>query len=151
MNPRTSTLDVYSIAADKEGARAAAAWLAARGRQRSMPSSMVARLDQCLDEALANIIAYGGPSARASPIDLSLRIHREADHDTAALTVSDAGAPFNPLSTTLQASGRPAGLAEVEPGGLGLVMIRAFSDTQAYHFDRGRNLLTFAVSWADTA
>jgi serine/threonine-protein kinase RsbW len=151
MNPRTPTLDAYSVVADREGARAAAAWLEARGRQRCMPSSLVARLDQCLDEALANVIAYGGPSARASTIDLSLRVHREADHDIAALTVSDAGTPFNPLSITGRTDTRPASLAEAEPGGLGLVMIRAFSDMQAYCFDRGRNHLTFSVLWADSA
>jgi serine/threonine-protein kinase RsbW len=151
MSLRTPTLDVYCVGADREGAQAAATWLETLGRQRSMPSSLVTRLDQCLDEALANVIAYGGPSARASTIDLSLRVHREANHDVAALTVSDAGTPFNPLATTAQAGARPASLAEAEPGGLGLVMIRAFSDTQAYRFDGGRNHLTFAVSWAGTA
>jgi serine/threonine-protein kinase RsbW len=151
MSPRAPTLDAYSVVADREGARAAALWLEARGRQRCVPSSLVARLDQCLDEALANVIAYGGPSARASTIDLSLRVHRAADHDIAALTVSDAGTPFNPLSITGRTDARTVSLAEAEPGGLGLVMIRAFSDTQAYCFDRGRNHLTFSVLWADSA
>ena len=62
MTPRMPSLDQYSVTAHREGVRAAAAWLAGCGRQRDMPPSEVSRLDQCLDEALANVIrhAYHG-------------------------------------------------------------------------------------------
>ena len=44
---------------------------------------------------------------------------------------------------------RPASLAEAKPGGLGLLMIRNFSDDVSYRRSEGRNHLTITVSWTE--
>jgi anti-sigma regulatory factor (Ser/Thr protein kinase) len=113
--------------------------------ERSVPAEQIRRLDLCLNEALANIITHGGPAARSSPVQLVFRVRHHADINEVALTVSDSGAAFDPL--THQSSPRPQTLAEAEPGGLGLIMMRNFSDALSYHYSEGRNQLTFIVRW----
>jgi anti-sigma regulatory factor (Ser/Thr protein kinase) len=41
-------------------------------------------------------------------------------------------------------------LAEAQPGGLGLSMLRSYSDHLAYRREAGRNQLTLTVRWRET-
>lgn len=136
-----------SVGADAEEAGRASAWLETVCLERGVPAEQIRRLDLCLNEALANIIAHGGPAARSSPVQLVFRVCRHADINEVALTVSDSGAAFDPLAH--QSGPRPQTLAEAEPGGLGLIMMRNFSDALSYRYSEGRNQLTFSVRWAE--
>jgi anti-sigma regulatory factor (Ser/Thr protein kinase) len=142
----TSSVAEFSINVDAEGARRASAWLEAAAIEQRVPREQITRLDQCLTEALANIITHGGPAARTSPVRLYLDAHIEPGSCQAAVTVSDSGVAFDPLAYE-QKSG-PQTLSEAEPGGLGLVMMRGFSDSMIYSYGEGRNQLTFRVFWA---
>jgi serine/threonine-protein kinase RsbW len=137
-----------AISADRPSAGRALAWLTATASEGGVPSAQVLRLDHCLDEALANVIACGDARALASPITVKLEVRREADRSIALVTVTDAGVAFNPLEALEGQGTRPKVLSAVEPGGLGLVMIRAFSDVLEYGYRDGCNHFTFAVSWA---
>ena len=106
------------------------------------------RLDHCLDEALANVIRHGGPNALASPVHLQFRVRRGAGACTAELSVSDAGLAFDPSAHTIAAP-HPASLVDATPGGLGLLLIRNFSDDLSYRHTDGRNHLTITVSWVE--
>jgi anti-sigma regulatory factor (Ser/Thr protein kinase) len=44
---------------------------------------------------------------------------------------------------------RPASLVDATPGGLGLLLIRNFSDELSYNHSQGRNHLTITVSWVE--
>ena len=138
-------LEELSISADRAEVRRASDWLEEACQRYEVHQATQERLALSLNEALENTILYGGPSARASPIFLRLEVATDGTGGEAGVTVSDGGFAFDPLSVTEKPL--PKTLAEAEPGGLGLVMIRRFSDWLEYRHEAGRNHLTFGVRW----
>jgi len=138
-----------SIRADTAEVRRASRWLESAALQQRVPAEQIARLDLCLNEALANILAHGGHSALASEVRLQLRVRHEAGDHEAAVTVSDAGIAFDPLA--YQPGPRADSLEEIEPGGLGLIMMREAADDLGYLRSEGRNLLTITVRCDEAA
>jgi serine/threonine-protein kinase RsbW len=137
-----SSADELEISGNAAEIRRAAEWLTSACRQHNLPQDLIERLELCLHEALANVITHGGETALAAPIRLRLEIHL----DSASVTVSDAGVPFDPRSVPEKVL--PGTLQEASPGGLGLVMIRRSADRIDYRQERGRNHFTFGVRWA---
>jgi anti-sigma regulatory factor (Ser/Thr protein kinase) len=137
--------DELTIGADSAEVRRASEWLVTTCRQRDVPQAPVARLELCLNEVLANVIAHAGSKALGAPIRLRLEVGRGQDCSEASVTVSDAGMEFDPLSVPKRAL--PGSLTEASPGGLGLLVIRRCSDWLRYRHDAGRNHLTFGVRW----
>lgn len=135
----TSALQIKAAVAD---VRAASEWLAAFGALHAVPPDQINRLDLCLNEALANVISYGDDTALAQPIYLHMRVTAGC---AAAVTISDAGIPFDMAHAPI--GERPHSLEEAEPGGLGLLMLRSFSDELTYQRNGDRNELTFCVRW----
>src|SRR5262245_47328544 len=131
-----------TIRADTWDARRASVWLESASLAQGVPLEQIVRLDHCLDEALANVIAHGGPTALASPVRLQLGVWRSNGACTAELSVADAGVAFDPSHAASATMPRPASLAEARPGGLGLLMIRRFSDDLSYRRSEGCNHLT---------
>lgn len=144
-----ANLAVLAIPADLAEIRRASAWLETAGRECKVPAEHILRLDLCLNEALANVIGYGGLDALSSPIRLSLSAQGGIDSGVATLTVTDAGVPFDPLA--YQPKPMPMSLDEVEPGGLGILMMRDAADVVAYRYSEGCNQLTFEVRWPSVA
>lgn len=137
-----------SIRADIADMRRASDWLARTATHRGVPEKHVMRLDQCLDEALANVITHGGPTAQSAPVRLAFDYPADADLHHAALTVIDAGRPFNPLTAAVKQ--KPATLLDAEPGGLGLTLMRTFADELKYEHREGFNHLTMIIRWPAT-
>lgn len=144
--PFADPVSALSIDPDTSQFRHASDWLEQRGRELGIPPEQITRLDICLNEVLANVLDHGGASARSAPIGLRLARRRDPHGAEAALTVTDAGTPFDPL--TVLPRPRPRTLAEAGPGGLGLVMVRANADSLSYEYADGRNQLTFRVRWS---
>ncbi len=144
----TGSVAELSISADTGEIRRASAWLEKVGREQGVPADPISRLDLCLNETLANIIAHGGPEARSSPIRLELQARIEPGTREAVLTISDSGVAFDPLAH--KPSRAPKTLSETEPGGLGIVMMHGYSDAIQYRYECGRNRLAFKVVWADS-
>jgi len=136
-----------SIRADASEVRRASSWLEATCHQHGVPDEHIGRLDLCLNEALANIIAHGSSEADA-PVLLRMTFGHYRDQQQASVKVIDSGPRFD--TTTAELKAVPASLADAEPGGLGLKMIRSFSDAQAYHYVDGCNELSFSVRWSAT-
>lgn len=134
-----------SISADGEGLSQASEWLDATGLELGVPEEQIRRLDLCLNEALANIVAHGGQAAKASPVELQFQVCGQPDATEASLRVTDAGAPFDPL--VYKSKPRPKSLDEAVPGGLGLMMMHEFSDNLSYRYKEGRNQITFTIYW----
>jgi anti-sigma regulatory factor (Ser/Thr protein kinase) len=134
----------FAIAASGAEVRRAAEWLVANCRQRDVPQAQIDRLELCLHEALANVITHGGENAAAAPIRMRLEVTRDPQC-SASVTVIDAGRAFDPSSVPDRIA--PKTLAEAEPGSLGLVMIRSFSDWLDYRRESGCNHLTFGTRW----
>jgi len=134
-----------SIQADTRIIRRASTWLVDTGRHLCIPADQINRLDLCLNEVLANIIMHGGEAVTSSPILLELQARHQHDKDAAMLTVSDGGIAFDPVSGPINPA--PTSLDEAEPGGLGLLMIRKFTDGLSYEYKDNRNILTLTVQW----
>jgi anti-sigma regulatory factor (Ser/Thr protein kinase) len=135
----------FSIRADPREARRASIWLGEAGSARGIPSDPLWRLDLCVTEALANVIVHGGAGANASPIRLRLDVRCSASSGEASVTVSDAGAAFDPLEAPPKAQART--LAEAELGGHGLILMGRFADALEYSYSEGQNHLTIHVRW----
>lgn len=136
------SLSIDAIGAD---VRRASDWLEQTCEQRAVPQTAAERLVLSLNEALANIICHGGVTALSSPVLIHLAVIADAQCGKASVTVSDAGIAFNPLAVAEKS--RPKTLAESSPGGLGLVMIRRFSDALDYRHEAGLNHFTFCTTW----
>jgi serine/threonine-protein kinase RsbW len=136
----------FSIRGDSGEIPRASTWLHEVGPARGIPAEPLWRLDLCVTEALANVVDHGGAGAASQPIRLRLEIERDAAGGEATVTVSDAGTAFNPVA----APARPpaATLAEAEPGGKGLTLLRRFADALDYAYRDAQNHLTIQVRWA---
>ena len=134
-----------AIRADSAESRRAAEWLWTSGQANGVPEECIARLDHCMDEALANVVAHGGPGARASDIVVGLEVRRDAGLNMAILSINDAGVAFDPTRAAVAA--RPGSLAEAQPGGLGIPMMRSYAERIVYTRIGDRNHLRFMVSW----
>ena len=136
-----------TIRADTQETRRASRWLVAAADANRVPADATVRLDHCLDEALANVIAHGGPAARASPVGLHFTVRRTRGACAADLTLLYDGVAFDP--SRHEPRSRPANLEEASPGGLGLHMLRHFADALDYGRSDGRNRLTITVNWTE--
>jgi anti-sigma regulatory factor (Ser/Thr protein kinase) len=140
----TSNLTIQPTIAD---VRLASEWLARDGLAHGVPEADLGRLDLCLNEALANVLAHGAGSAAEQSIRLLLRVHSQQPAvGEASVTVLDAGPAFDPTTAVLKA--QASSLTDATPGGLGLLMMRKFSDALTYHRENERNVLTVTVRWA---
>ncbi len=96
----------------------------------------LARMHVALEEAVVNAAMHAFPPEKIGRIEVRFRM----DGDMAELEVEDDGIDFDP--TTAVEQPRAATLAETDPGGLGLVLIRALCSTVAYEFKDGVKRLT---------
>lgn len=138
-----------SISADADQIRVASDWLARAAAEHRVPADPTWRLDLCLNEALANAIDHGGTRVLSSDVRLHLEVRRGPGGNEAEVTISDAGTAFDPLGVPPRPA--PRSLEEAEPGGLGLPLLRRFSDRMSYRHVEGRNHLTFSVRWDEAA
>ena len=141
-----SPFEELAVGARGTEARRASEWLEAACLRRNVPRAQVERLSLCLHEALANIIAHGGGAARAAPVRLLLEVRFDPGGGSATVTVSDAGAAFDPVSVPERTP--PKTLGEAASGGLGLAMIRRCADWLGYRHESGCNHFTFGARWS---
>lgn len=134
-----------SIRADSDETRRASTWLGEAGSARGIPAEPLWRLDLCMTEALANVLAHGGPEVASNAIELRLDVRASGSGGEASVTVSDRGIAFDPR--TVQPKRRPRTLQEAEPGGHGVTFLRQFADALDYSYSEGQNHLTIHVRW----
>lgn len=92
-----------------------------------------------LEEILSNIVKYAFPGAERH--EISVRVSPESGF--IALHFEDDGRPFDP--TEVPAPDTVAPLEERRIGGLGLHLVRAFSDRISYRRNRDRNHLEIRI------
>jgi anti-sigma regulatory factor (Ser/Thr protein kinase) len=119
----------------REVARAAE-WVADIAREEALSPRLAFRVDLCLEEALANVVAYAFPGGGSH--DVVVRC--ETDADSVMLEVEDDGRAFDPLA---QPPPRwPRRLADAGIGGRGVALIRHFAEESRYRREEGKNRLT---------
>jgi anti-sigma regulatory factor (Ser/Thr protein kinase) len=145
-SPVRNSYAELSIRAEGDEVRRASSWIERTCGELGVPMSEIRRLDVCLNEILANILAHGGDGALFALIDLQLEVNLTEAGSTAIVTVSDRGVAFDLVAAATPA--RAHSLAEVMPGGLGLLMIRNSVDSLGYRYSDGRNQVSFGVRWS---
>lgn len=129
--------------AELQEIRQASDWLEASAVQQGIPPLQREQLSLCLNEVLANIVNHGGAAASATPISIQFALEEMDGQHSACVTVSDSGQAFDPTTAVIKA--RPTSLADAEPGGLGLLLLRSNAEHLQYHYQQGRNTLRFCV------
>jgi len=135
-----STVSSETVAAASRWARDLAADLRL-GHQDSY------RIDLVLSEIVQNAVDH----IDLADAELPLEVHAEIDRGTLRLTVVDAGAAFDPLSVPFPA--QPENIEAATLGGLGVHLVREFSERCGYERrgDRNRFEAVFALAPPATA
>ena len=137
--------EILSIAAEAGEFSRATNWLESVCNAHGVPVDARYRLDICLDEALANVLAHGGEAARVVPIVLKLTPSGTPQAGTVWLTFHAGGIAFDPASHRTRPA--PESLEEAEPGGLGILMMRSNAERIIYQRIGDANRTSFLVRW----
>ncbi len=105
------------------------------GEKWSLSSKAVVELNLILDELTSNIVEHGN-----SEQDGEINIKLTKKNTVITLVITDEGPPFDPTITPPVDIALP--LEERKCGGLGIHLIRRFSDNCKYKRVKNRNVLT---------
>jgi anti-sigma regulatory factor (Ser/Thr protein kinase) len=112
-----------------------AAWIEGWARQ-GVSSDVSFAVQLCLEEAVANVIMYGG----VSDARLKIVIEIERNNTTLVARVVDNGRQFDP--TLASPPSMPTSLVEAKIGDLGIHLMRSFASGMHYERRDGCNRLT---------
>ena len=112
-----------------------AAWIEGWAR-RGVSSDVSFAVQLCLEEAVANVIMYGG----VSDARLKIVIEIERNGTTLVARVVDNGRQFDP--TQAPPPSMPTSLVEAKIGDLGIHLMRSFASGMHYERRDGCNRLT---------
>jgi serine/threonine-protein kinase RsbW len=114
---------------------AAAQWVEMIAIDQQFPEQLVFALQICLEELLTNVVRHGGATSSGDlsevpvpPLKVEISISISAQR--VSMTVEDSGKPFDVMNAPAHRIDQP--LDEVQPGGLGIQLIRNFASTIAY-------------------
>jgi serine/threonine-protein kinase RsbW len=100
---------------------------------------LIFRLALVLEEALTNVIDYAFDTE--APQQITVQLHGEVD--TVTVQIIDKGKPFNPLQD--HTINLPTSLNDAGHGGLGLHLIRSYTQTCHYQRIDNQNILTLIL------
>lgn len=116
-------------------------WVQTVEQQSGLSADLAFALGLCLEEAIANIIMYGGTAG--GDIHVTLQRTRSG----LVVRIEDDGWQFDP--TAVPAPAPPQTLDDAHAGNLGIHLIRTFSTDMRYQRERGRNTLTLTFAPAE--
>jgi anti-sigma regulatory factor (Ser/Thr protein kinase) len=116
-------------------------WLDEAAARHNLAPKLLEAMHVVLEEAVMNVAMHAILPDDAREILVSFA----AAGGLAELVIEDAGQEFNPV--TAPEIPRPKSLAEAEPGGMGLKLLRRYCTDMDYERAGGRNRLTlrFAI------
>jgi serine/threonine-protein kinase RsbW len=113
----------------------AAKWVETIAVDQKFPEELVFALQVCLEELLTNVVRHGGAKSSGDlsevpvpPLNVEITISTGAQR--VSMTVEDNGKPFDVVNAPAHRIDQP--LDEVQPGGLGIQLIRNFASSIAY-------------------
>lgn len=112
-----------------------AGWIEGFTRQGTSPDVSFA-VQLCLEEAVANIIMYGG----AKDDGIVIAVELERNYGTLVARIEDNGRQFDPTRAPQPVPA--ASLDEAKVGDLGIHLMRSFANGMDYERRDGRNRLT---------
>ena len=114
---------------------AAAQWVDTIAVEQQFPEQLVFALQVCLEELLTNVVRHGGAKSSGDlsevpipPLNVEISISTGAQR--VSMAVEDNGKPFDVVNAPAHGIDQP--LDEVQPGGLGIQLIRNFASSIAY-------------------
>jgi serine/threonine-protein kinase RsbW len=118
-----------------EDISAAAQWVNMIAAEQKFSEQLVFALQICLEELLTNIVRHGGAKSSGDlsevpipPLNVEISISTGAQR--VSMTVEDNGKPFDVVNAPAHRIDQP--LDELQPGGLGIQLIRNFASSIAY-------------------
>ena len=99
------------------------------------PDPQILDMQLAIEEAVTNSIRHG---YRGNPGDIT--IHCESGPELMTVVIIDNAPAFNPLSMPQPDTSSP--LEERKTGGLGIYLLRQVTDSVAYRYESGKNILT---------
>ena len=139
VHPGSETL---TLRADLAELARVPAWLATAGAQLALPEATIFALDLCLEEAVSNIVLYGLSDAPPEQQTVRLTMSREAT--ALRLVIEDNGPEFDPLQAPDPQL--PTRLEDAAIGGLGIHLMRRFTQSMHYQRHDGTNTLSIDFS-----
>jgi serine/threonine-protein kinase RsbW len=125
-------------------------WLEALASAQGFPEDMSYGIQLCVEELFTNVVRHGGgvwEEAATSAVNMTIGVTR-AD-DAVTLVLEDNGKPFD--TGAAPAKTVQGDLASVQPGGLGIKLIREFSSGLSYSHEGGINRTTLKFLWPHSA
>jgi serine/threonine-protein kinase RsbW len=117
---------------------AAASWVESIAAELHLQESHVFAIQVFLEELMSNIVRHGQAAQDCShprspdpakPLLISIAVN--AFEDRIIMSVEDNGVPFNVAEAPAKGIDRP--LHKVQPGGLGIQLIKSFADNLHYN------------------
>lgn len=130
---------------------AAMAWVRSIAADLNLPEAKSFDIQVCLEELMSNIVRHGQPEtpngslSNGSPRSLSIALTVDTHGDAIVMTLEDNGRPFDVTQAHAKAIDEP--LQEIDPGGLGIALIKSFATDLRYRRTEMGNRVTlqFAV------
>ena len=111
-------------------------WFSGFGAEHRLSQELLEELRVCLHEVIGNVILHGGNLG----VPHTISVTAWTDQANIALSVEDNAMPFNPLALPIEPIA--TSLEEAKVGGLGLHLVRSFTDRLDYDQPSGHNRLT---------
>ncbi len=99
------------------------------------------KIELILEEILLNICRYAYPPGEIGEVEVILSLGEKE----ISLTFEDQGKPFNPLEFKPKIIQEDDPLEELEPGGLGIFLVKEMAKKVSYEHRKGRNILTIIL------
>ncbi len=124
-------------------------WVDTIATRWGLPAQTTFAIQLCCEEVFSNIVRHGHPEPSAGQTDAVARIVLAQSADSVSLTLEDQGPPFDPLK--VEAPAMPSTIGEMQIGGLGIHLIRKFSQSVHYQHREGFNCLTMRFELSRSA
>jgi anti-sigma regulatory factor (Ser/Thr protein kinase) len=131
MAPDQAPFAWCAVRPDPDGVVEASRWFAAALAAEAIPPDVAYALELCFEEAVSNAAYHGGAP--------DLRAGWRREPGAFRFAIEDSGPAFDP--TAAPEASAPASLEDAAIGGLGIALMRRFSDAMTYARRDGRNLL----------
>lgn len=123
-------------------------WIEALARQYSISARTEYAIQLCLEEALSNVVRHGYSGQANQSIAVACTVeYASSGAREMVFTIEDQAPPFDPLAYARSGEApTPATIAELEPGGQGIRLIRKFADRVAWERLPNGNRLTLGFT-----
>ena len=113
--------------------RCAASWMESIAADLNLADSKAFAMQVCLEELMSNIVQHGQSRSGSKPTQeapLLISIKIDAFVGRTVMTVEDNGRPFNVAKAPAKSINPP--LDQIQPGGLGIHLIKSFASNVNY-------------------